>query len=88
MNTYEHELNCMESSVQNLPCWMLTAISRIIDSEMNAREATTRGVTTSLTDSLTAKGDEGIVDDVVPSETTKNSSTKPYLTIVKNGEMK
>ena len=80
MNNYEHELNCMESSVQNLPCWVLTAISNIIDSEMNARDATTRG--------LTAKGDEGIVDGVVPSETTKNSHTKPHLMIVKNGDVR
>ena len=69
----------MEQSVQNLPFWMLTAISRIIDSEMNQREATTKG----LTDSLTANSDESIVGGVVPSET-----AKPHLTIVKNGEMK
>jgi hypothetical protein len=73
----------MESSVQNLPCWVLTAISNIIDSEMNAREATTRGVTTPLTDALTAKSDESIVDGVVPEGT-----TKPHLMIVKNGEMR
>ena len=80
MNNYEHELNCMEQSVQNLPCWVLTAISNIIDSEMNAREATTRGVTTPLTDSLTAKGDESIVDG--------SGTAKPHLTIVKSGEVK
>jgi hypothetical protein len=77
MKNYEFELNAMEQSVKNLPCWFLIAISNIIDSEMNEREAVTNGTP------LTVKGDEGIVDDVVPSET-----TKPYLTIVKNGEMK
>jgi hypothetical protein len=80
MTNYESELNCMEQSVQNLPCWFLIAISNIIDSEMNARDATTRGVTTPLTDSLTAKGDEGIVG---------SGAAKVHLMIVKgNGEMK
>jgi hypothetical protein len=67
----------MESSVKNLPCWFLIAISNIIDSEMNERDAVTKG----KSNALTAKGDESIVDGVVPSET-----TKPHLTIVKNGD--
>jgi hypothetical protein len=79
LNNYANELNDMEASAKLIPFWMLTAISRIMEAEMNAREATTRGATTSLSDSLTAKSDESIVDGVVPSET-----TKPHLTIVKN----
>ena len=77
MKNYEFELNAMEQSVQNLPCWFLIAISNIIDSEMNAREATTKG----LTDSLTANSDESIVDG--------SGAAKPHLTLVKTcGEMK
>ena len=84
MNNYANELNDMEESAKLIPFWMLTAISRIMEAEMNEREAVTRGVTTPLTDSLKAKGEESIVDGgVVPSE-----ATKPHLTIVKNGEMK
>jgi hypothetical protein len=75
LNNYANELNDMEASAKLIPSWMLTAISRIMEAEMNAREAVTTG--------LTAKSDESIVDGVVPSE-----ATKPHLTIVKNGEMK
>jgi hypothetical protein len=76
LNNYANELNDMEASAKLIPTWMLTAISRIMEAEMNEREAVTKG----LTGSLTAKGDESIVD---PSGT-----AKPHLTLVKTGEMK
>jgi hypothetical protein len=66
----------MESSVQNLPCWVLTAISNIIDSEMNARE-------------LLMNGASGIMEAVDVQITMSNDvPVKPHLTIVKTGEMK
>ena len=80
MNNYESELSRMEQSVQNLPCWVLTAISRIIEAEMNEREAVTAGLKNPLTDNLTAKGDESIDDG--------SGTAKPHLTIVKSGEVK
>jgi hypothetical protein len=62
----------MEASAKLIPTWMLTAISRIMEAEMNEREAVTKG--------LTAKGDESIVDGI--------GAAKVHLTIVKSGEMK